>query len=89
MHHDIASYLTKLVGEHSGANNGIVFNGNFAGKFGGIADDAIITYNTIMCNVHIFHQQTVAPNYRFSFRCRSARYGNILSDAVVISNFAS
>ena len=57
LEHNVAAHLAELVEQAGGTDDGIVIDLNFASKLCGVADDTAVAYNTVVGDMHIFHQQ--------------------------------
>ena len=57
LNHDITSYPAELMAEHCCADNGIVVNDHLAGHLGGVAHYQAVAYDTVVGDVHVFHEQ--------------------------------
>ena len=89
LYHNITTDLAELVEEYRSADDGIVVHCHLSGKLGGISDDDIVTKHTVVSHMHVFHQQVVAAYNSCAFRGCASGNGHILTDAVVVANFAN
>ena len=59
LYHHIAAYLTELVTQHFGTDDGVVVDDYLAGKLGRVAYNEMVSKYTVVGHVHVFHQQVV------------------------------
>ena len=54
--------MNELMEENRGGNDGIVVNHHLTGKLRTVTNDAAITDDTVVCHMHILHQQVIGTN---------------------------
>ena len=79
--------MTELMGQHCCTDYSLVIDGNFACEFCRVANDTLAPNDTIVGNVHIFHQKVMASYTCCTFCCGATRDSYILTDTVIIAYF--
>ena len=62
LNHHVAADVAELMTEDFGTDHSEVVTCDLTGKLGGIADDQSVAKETVMGDVHVFHQQVVVAH---------------------------
>ena len=82
----MASDVYELMyGRHSTDNCKIIHH-NLSGQLAGIGNNTIIPDFTIMCDMHISHDQTIIPDFSYSLSGRTSVYSSALPNRGIIAN---
>lgn len=88
LYHHVAAHTAELVGEHFGGDYGIVGYFHFTAELCRVADDEVGTEHTVVCHMHILHEQVVAAHLCGTLGSRAPGDGYVLTNGIVVANLA-
>lgn len=86
--HDVATDTAELMDEDIGGKDGEIVNDDFASELGTIAEDATVTDDIVVSNVHAFHKEIVGADYGAAFGSGASVDGDVFTDGIVITDFS-
>lgn len=89
LHHDMRSDVAELVNQAATTNDSEVVDFHFTGKLACIADNNVVADDTIVSDVAVGHNETVAAYYCAALSRSTAVYGHTFAQYGVVADDSS